>query len=835
MSIQTKFSGNKNNIFKKLLTGFRQSKSITKVFVIVLSLALVAGLAYLGFNSLNDNLRQAKAASFTSISPNSGPTGGGTNVTLTGSGFTDSLKVTQISGGWGHTCALTSSGAVKCWGANGNGSLGYGNTNVIFSPTSVNYVNIGGIATEISTGNGSTCALLTTGSVRCWGSNNRGQLGYGNTNDIGDDELPFTAGDASVLSSVEIQSGIKVIKIITGTYHTCALLSTQNLRCWGANNVGQLGYGNTNNIGDDELPFTAGDINVGGSVSDFSVGPEHTCALLTTQNVRCWGRNSFGELGYGFTGDVGDDELPFTAGDLNIGVPVSKIVQSFNEKCVVLVTGNVRCWGYNWAGQLGIGNTNTVLNAASATDINIGGTVLNATGGDAHNCALLTTGNVRCWGFNNSGQLGYGNTNDIGDNELPFSAGDVNVGGSVSQITSGFRHNCVLLTTGNVRCWGANQRGQLGYGNTDSIGDNELPNSVGFVQIINALDPIIPTTVTFDGILASSVVVVNSTTITAITPAHSAGTVNVVVTNEDGSTSTLTNSYTYVAPTLTIQNTDISSIICAPAPAFTNTTVNCTITTNVNLNTFLGSVNLRIGASGVAVNCPITGFGTTLTCNNVPAGSVAGTSPTQYNTSGSGSTYVSAGNIIITSSPCTPGASGSNSSGNTATTNVLLCLTGGNLTIASPSATSFSSITVATAEQNTSAYLENLVIEDLRGSEAGWSLVCKSSNLAGVLDNSWIIPVYKDSSSKFNLTPTSLQVVNGYGSILSGLTDYANTQNSTGVSNDGSTGESNNFSLASYSSGFGVGKYTKNLNLGLTIPPYIRAQAYVGNLVCSVS
>ena len=99
--------------------------------------------------------------------------------------------------------------------------------------------------------------------------------------------------------------------------------------------------------------------------------------------------------------------------------------------------------------------------------------------GANHTCALLDTGNVRCWGFGEFGALGYGNTNNIGDNETPASVGDVNVGGTVIQITVGDFHTCALLSTGNVRCWGVNFSGQLGYGNTVNIGDNEAPFVAG--------------------------------------------------------------------------------------------------------------------------------------------------------------------------------------------------------------------------------------------------------------------------------------------------------------------------------------------------------------------
>jgi cysteine-rich repeat protein len=163
---------------------------------------------------------------------------------------------------------------------------------------------------------------------------------------------------------------------------------------------------------------------------------------------------------------------------------IESVVVGEAHTCVLFQTGGVRCWGAGSAGQLGYGNTNSIGDnetPASAGNVNVGGSVVQIAAGRAHTCALLSTGNVRCWGLNNFGVLGYGNTNDIGDNETPASAGDVNVGGSVIQITSGFARTCALLSTGSVRCWG--QGSVLGYGNTNDIGDNETPASAGNVPV----------------------------------------------------------------------------------------------------------------------------------------------------------------------------------------------------------------------------------------------------------------------------------------------------------------------------------------------------------------
>jgi alpha-tubulin suppressor-like RCC1 family protein len=387
----------------------------------------------------------------------------------------------QLAANIWHTCALLNTGNVRCWGEGRSGSLGYGNTNTIGddeSAASAGDVNVGGTVTQIAAGGGHTCAILSSGAVRCWGGGVSGALGYANTNSIGDDERPVQAGDVDV--------GGKVVQITTGTDHTCALLDTGAVRCWGGAVYGRLGYGNTNAIGDNETPASAGNVNVGGTVVQISAGVSHTCALLDTGTVRCWGQGEYGRLGYGNTNAIGDDEPPAAAGDVNVGGTVTQIAAGGAHTCALLSTGKVRCWGEGTSG-LGYGNVNSIgddENPASAGDLSIGGTAVKIATGRNNTCALLDTGVVRCWGSGQFGKLGYGNQNNIGDNELPASAGDVSLGGSVLLIAAGIDHNCVLLRTAGVQCWGSGGMGRLGYGNTNNIGDDETPASAGTVPLL---------------------------------------------------------------------------------------------------------------------------------------------------------------------------------------------------------------------------------------------------------------------------------------------------------------------------------------------------------------
>ena len=407
---------------------------------------------------------------------------GGVLVRSSGPGVAAStVSITQIAAGAMHTCALLDTGRVRCWGWGGSGQLGFGNTENIGddeTPGSVGEVNVGGPVTEIATGQFHTCALLDAGGVRCWGGSRYGQLGYVNTENVGDDETPASAGDVDV--------GGTVIQITAGGYHTCALLDTGGVRCWGSGGDGQLGYANTEDIGDDETPASAGEVNIGGRVTQIAAGTAHTCALLDTGTVRCWGSSVFAQLGYANTENIGDDETPASAGDINVGGTVTQIAAGTAHTCALLDTGTVRCWGSAGAsGQLGYANFENIGDdetPASAGDVDVGGKVTQVATGTLHTCVLLDTGGVRCWGLSSSGQLGYRNTKTIGDNEHPAEAGNVNVGGTVSQITTGALHTCALLSSGGVRCWGLGSRGQLGYANTEDVGDNERPRSAGDVE-----------------------------------------------------------------------------------------------------------------------------------------------------------------------------------------------------------------------------------------------------------------------------------------------------------------------------------------------------------------
>ena len=401
----------------------------------------------------------------------------------------------RIDAGDFHTCAILDSGAVRCWGEGGLGRLGYGNTKDVGdneTPGSVGPVKLGAgrTATAISAGSSHTCALLDNGAVRCWGSGGNGRLGYGNTNRIGDNETPGSVGP------VDLGPGRSAVAISAGEAHTCAILDNGAVHCWGVAGNGQLGYGNTNAIGDNETPGSVGpvDLGPGRSAVAISAGYSHTCAILDNGAVRCWGSGPSGELGYGNTDTIGDDETPGSVGP-SISAPGAPRWRSAPAASSTPARSSITA-------RCGAGATAAPASSATATPdaigddetpgsvgpVNLGAgrrAVAISAGGD-QTCGLLDNGAVRCWGYGGGGLLGYGNITTIGDNETPgpFGPVDLGAGRSGTAISAGVSHTCAILDNSAMRCWGSSGNGELGYGNTNTIGDNETPGSVGPVDLL---------------------------------------------------------------------------------------------------------------------------------------------------------------------------------------------------------------------------------------------------------------------------------------------------------------------------------------------------------------
>ena len=341
-------------------------------------------------------------------------------------------------------------------------------------------------ALRLTTGTKFTCAVLDNASVKCWGENANGQLGQGNTTELG--SASSQMGDN--LTAIDLGSGRTALAISVRTHHTCALLDNASVKCWGFNNQGQLGQGSTSNLGDagsemgDKLP--AIDLGSGRTTTAISAGVYYTCALLDNSDVKCWGYNAYGQLGQESTSSLGDaglemgDNLP--AIDLGSGRTALAISAGSAHACALLDNSAVKCWGFNTNGQLGQGSVDHLGDAGSemgdnlpAIDLGSGRTALAISAGSAHTCAVLDNSAVKCWGYNNNGQLGQGSTSNLGDGSGEMgdnlTAIDLGSGRTALAISAGSTHTCALLDNSAFKCWGQNDKGQLGQGDATSLGD----------------------------------------------------------------------------------------------------------------------------------------------------------------------------------------------------------------------------------------------------------------------------------------------------------------------------------------------------------------------------
>jgi E3 ubiquitin-protein ligase HERC3 len=308
------------------------------------------------------------------------------------------------------------------------------------------------------------------------------------------------------LATADLGTGRTATAITSGSGYTCALLDNATVKCWGGNSFGGLGQGDTNNRGDSENEvgdnLAAIDLGSERTATAIAAGNEHTCAILDTGAVKCWGRNYFGQLGQGDTNDRGDgademgDNLP--AIDLGTGLTATALALGDEHTCALLNTAAVKCWGWNVNGQLGLGDANNRGDAGSEMGdnlptVNLGtgrtATAIAAGSDDGQTCALLDNATVKCWGIENAGQLGPGALGIVGDqaNEMGnnLSTLSLGTGRTATAITLGKGHGCALLDNGTVKCWGGNAKGQLGQGDNALRGDeaNEMGDHLAPISL----------------------------------------------------------------------------------------------------------------------------------------------------------------------------------------------------------------------------------------------------------------------------------------------------------------------------------------------------------------
>jgi alpha-tubulin suppressor-like RCC1 family protein len=397
-------------------------------------------------------------------------------------------RVVKLAVGFENSCAIFNDGGVRCWGS--EKAHGYPFDEPIGDnehPFEAGDLPTGGAVAEIALGKEHACVRYVEGNVRCWGSNAGGQLGYG------DDTDRRGAGyTPDLLPDVDL--GGRVLQLSAGEDHTCALIEGGDVRCWGYNGYYQLGS-NGGNVGDDEIPSSRSPVALGAAAIAVSAGRTHSCAIIDGDAVMCWGTllgpDTAAPMGYGGANPdeaIGDDETPEQQGTIQVGSPVLQVELGDNDICALVAGGNVRCWG-SGDGGLGYGNEEDVGDdelPQYAGNVPIGVEAVELVTTATARCVRTTTGVVRCWGWGGPGELGSANENTIGDNEEAGANGDINVGGAVKDLAESGQssHICALMEDDTVRCWGTNALGQLGLGNTIDIGDDELPVDVDPVRVL---------------------------------------------------------------------------------------------------------------------------------------------------------------------------------------------------------------------------------------------------------------------------------------------------------------------------------------------------------------
>ena len=343
-------------------------------------------------------------------------------------------KAITVSGGYLHSCDVTTKGAVRCWGYNAYGQLGDNSTATSTKPVAV--YGLGSKVKHVTSGYMHSCALTTRGKVWCWGWNAYGQLGDNTTTNSS--------------KPVAVANLGKVKAIDAGYLHTCAITTKGAVKCWGYNANGQLGDNSaTNSL----TPVSVYGITKGAKAVSSSY--TSTCAITSKGAAKCWGDNSYGQLGDNSTTS---SNKPVTAYGLT--KKVKQISAGQYSTCAVNGNNKALCWGYNAQGQLG---DNSTTNSSKPVGVyGLGSGIKTVKTSIYHSCALTSKGKVKCWGNNDYGQLG--------DNSTTSSLKPVNVYNldKSTKVSVGYLHTCVVTAKKAVKCWGYNVYGAVGDNTTTS-------------------------------------------------------------------------------------------------------------------------------------------------------------------------------------------------------------------------------------------------------------------------------------------------------------------------------------------------------------------------------
>ncbi len=484
------------------------------------------------------------------------PVIGGTNID------DDIMPMSKVAVGGSHSCAIMADSSLKCFGSNSSGQLGINTTVDMGGSAASMGVNLSaalaaGNANDVKVGGKHTCSVSAAGAMKCFGGNSDGQLGQGDFAD----EI-----NASVVADISFVGAATVSKFALGKYHTCIISSDDNVQCFGDNSHGQLGQDST---ADATSPVI---VTLADTPVEITAGDYHTCVLFDNNDVRCFGKNVYGQLGISDHDNIGDgigtDTMAaITNSDLSDLGTISGLTAGANHTCAWDSTGAFMCWGRNASGQLGIGSTidqGLALTPMSGLGALVfGSSVSSMSAGGDNTCAVLADNQMKCFGDNYFGQLGLGDAVAKGDDagelgilaNVSFSQLPTNMVTTIISADVGVRHMCALLSSGEVKCYGYGNVGELGNQSVRSRGiySDELNGALENSELIDMIPTglSVPfggnsTTVTptiywdstaysYDQMLIAEDRDCSSVTWTAIAASNAAGTVapNVIVSGGD--------------------------------------------------------------------------------------------------------------------------------------------------------------------------------------------------------------------------------------------------------------------------------------------------------------
>jgi alpha-tubulin suppressor-like RCC1 family protein len=346
------------------------------------------------------------------------------------------LEVVQVAAGTYHTCAVTTAGGLKCWGYDYYGQLG-NDIAKIRQPTPVDVLGLTSGVARVAAGDNHTCAVTTAGGLKCWGHDGSGQLG----NDA------VTVDQPTPVDVWGLTSG--VASVSAGGVHTCAVTTAGGLKCWGHDGSGQLG----NDAAQTNQPTPVDVWGLTSGVASVSAGGVHTCAVTTAGGLKCWGNDSQGQLGNDAA--LTSKLTPVDVMGLTSGV--SNVSLGLYHTCAVTTAGGLKCWGRDNYGQLG----NDAALANQPTPVDVSGLTYGVAGvaaGEYHTCAVTNAGGLKCWGYDYYGQLG----NDAAKIDQPTPVDVLGQTSGVASVSAGTFHTCAVTNAGGLKCWGSDSQGQLG-------------------------------------------------------------------------------------------------------------------------------------------------------------------------------------------------------------------------------------------------------------------------------------------------------------------------------------------------------------------------------------